>query len=131
MVGVCCLAVCGCSLLEYIDVDHDGVISYAEFLNSFELQDPSLQTHLQRSKSIRDSRTGPNGLSVRIVEETAEEMKSMRDREPEQSLSPTHAGDISPPRLAHTDSSQAANDATDHDQTSTSHMAKRQKKTKA
>lgn len=99
------------SLLEYIDSDHDGSITYAEFLNSFELQDPVFQPHLIRSKSIRDGRLGrTDELGVEVASSSADEPMAESSR----SLSPQH-GD------------SAVNDAADHDSTSTP-LAKRQRR---
>ena len=100
-------------LIACIDEDGDGSISYSEFLRSFDLEDPTLRTHLQRSKSIHEGRTAPK-IRVGIDEDD-------NALTPPQSLSPVHGADQSPPRMFNADT---GNDNSDHDATSTSHMAK-------
>ena len=104
-------------LLVFIDSDGNGTISYAEFLQSFELQDPVFKPHLDRSKSIRDGRNGGGksgkGLDVDVSMEPL--------GEPHASLSPQH-GD-SDTEI----DGRAMNDAGDADETSTP-LAKRQKR---
>jgi hypothetical protein len=89
------------ALLKYIDVDGDGFISYSEFFDSFALMDEKLNSTLERSKSMR-------------------QRDEATEAEPEGSLSPQHAADVSPPDTPqHT---HFLNPASDHDATSTSHM---------